>query len=486
MEPTTHEKGRIVTTDAHGVTDFPTQLRIPTGASCTIALALIVVAVLHDGAPPALLPCALLACMAIVAEHERITMRSGIDVSPGLVVLLASLVVFRQSNSLAGPLIVAACSGVHVASMRRGRRGWLAFHAASSTLGAAAACIVFWAVPASSVAQLSGALLMLAPAAFAAIAVESIVVALSYRHDDVRPRPWLPELPEIALSLSIFGAAGAIVGVMANSSGSSILLALLVPILLAPQVLAAPGRLEATESDAVTSLMRALEVKDPYTAAHSQRVARYAAYIGAELEISGQRLEDLRLAALLHDVGKLVVPNRLLNKAGRLTREEFDVVKRHEHVSVAMLSRIDALAPVARLVADSRHDTFAELRSLEAHVIAVADAYDAMASTRSYRQALPEEVVFAELRAKAGTQFLAPCVEALIAALVRRGETAVVHDAGMPYGWTVVPPKCGVGSAGLGDLAPDHLDLTAIAESAATETVEAVDARFDQLEAVRT
>jgi HD-GYP domain-containing protein (c-di-GMP phosphodiesterase class II) len=397
--------------------------------------------------------------LAVVAEHERISLRSGIDVSPGLVVLLASLVVFRQSNSLAGPLIVAACSGLHVASLRSGRRGWLAFHAASSTLGAAAACVVFWAVPASSVAQLSGALFMLAPAAFAAIAVESIVVALSYRHD-VRPRPWLPEFPEIAVALSTFGAAGALVGVMANGTGSAILLVLLVPILLAPQVLAAPGRLEAAESDAVASLMRALEVKDPYTAAHSQRVARFATYIGAELEISGQRLEDLRLAALLHDIGKLVVPNQLLNKPGRLTREEFDVVKRHEHVSVAMLSRIDALAPVARLVADSRHDTFAELRSLEAHVIAVADAYDAMASTRAYRQALPEEVVFAELRAKAGKQFLAPCVEALIAALVRRGETAVVHDAGLPYGWAVVPPKSGVGSAGLGDFAPAHIDLT--------------------------
>jgi HD superfamily phosphohydrolase YqeK len=369
---------------------------------------------------------------------------------------------------------VAACSGVHVASMRRGRRGWLAFHAASSTLGAAAACIVFWAVPATSVAQLSGALLMLVPAAFAAIAVESVVVALSYRHDDVRPRPWLPELPAIALALAAFGAAGALVGVMANGSSAWMLLVLLVPVLLAPQVLAAPGRLETAESDAVASLMRALEVKDPYTAAHSQRVARYAAYIGAELEISGQRLEDLRLAALLHDIGKLVVPNALLNKPGRLTSEEFDVVKRHEHVSVAMLSRIDALAPVARLVADSRHDTFAELRSLEAHVIAVADAYDAMASTRSYRQALPEEVVFAELRAKAGTQFLAPCVDALIAALVRRGETAVVHDAGLPYGWTVVPPKCGVGSAGLGDLAPEHIDLTAADDVHADERLDAL------------
>jgi HD-GYP domain-containing protein (c-di-GMP phosphodiesterase class II) len=316
---------------------------------------------------------------------------------------------------------------------------------------------------------------MLVPAAFAAIAVESIVVALSYRHDEVRPRPWLPEFSQIALGVSVFGAAGALVGVMANGSGSSILLALVVPILLAPQVLAAPGRLEAAESDATASLMRALEVKDPYTAAHSQRVARYATYIGAELEISGQRLEDLRLAALLHDIGKLVVPNWLLNKPGRLTREEFDVVKRHEHVSVAMLSRIDALAPVARLVADSRHDTFVELRSLEAHVIAVADAYDAMASTRAYRQALPQEVVFAELRANVSTQFLAPCVEALIAALTRRGETAVVHDAGQPYGWKVVPPKCGVGSAGLGDLATEHIDLTGIDD-------DAVDVRSDELQ----
>jgi HD-GYP domain-containing protein (c-di-GMP phosphodiesterase class II) len=207
--------------------------------------------------------------------------------------------------------------------------------------------------------------------------------------------------------------------------------------------------------------MRALEVKDPYTAAHAERVARYATYIGIELEISGRRLEQLRLAALLHDIGKLVVPNHLLNKPGRLTREEFDIVRRHEPVSVAMLSRITALEPVAGTVADSRHDTFAELRSLEAHVIAVADAYDAMASTRSYRQALPQDVVFAELRAKSGTQFLRPCVEALIAALERRGETGATHDAGLSDRWTTAPPRCGVGSAGLGDFAPDGIDLSA-------------------------
>ena len=228
--------------------------------------------------------------------------------------------------------------------MRARRRGWLAFHAASSTLGAAAACIVFWVVPATAVLHVDAQLLAIVPAAVAAIAVETIVVALSYRGDTAtRPRGWLPELATMGCAVAAFAVVGTLVGVTANTAGASMLLVLWVPVLLAPRVLASAGRMESSHDDVVATMMRALHVKDPYTAAHAERVARYATYIGIELEMSGRRLDDLRLAALLHDIGKLVVPNRLLNKPGRLTREEFDVVRRHEHVSVAMLSRVDAL-----------------------------------------------------------------------------------------------------------------------------------------------
>src|SRR5207248_6263880 len=88
----------------------------------------------------------------------------------------------------------------------------------------------------------------------------------------------------------------------------------------------------------------------------------------------------------------------------------------------------------------------------EAHIVAVADAFDAMTSTRSYRRALSQEVAFAELQDKAGTQFNPDCVEALIRAIERRGERYGMGHEEAPVEFEVPPPVAGVGSAGLGDL----------------------------------
>src|SRR5207237_1323705 len=141
--------------------------------------------------------------------------RSGIDISPGLITLIASLVVFRPVDALAGPLVVAACSGVHIASLRAGRRGWVVFHAASSVLGATAACLVYWTVPVATSGRLTMSILVLVPAGVVALAVESAVVALSYRAEVLRPRGWLPELTTLALEAGAFAAAGVAIGLLA-------------------------------------------------------------------------------------------------------------------------------------------------------------------------------------------------------------------------------------------------------------------------------
>ncbi len=162
----------------------------------------------------------------------------------------------------------------------------------------------------------------------------------------------------------------------------------------------------------------------------------------------------------MHDIGKLIVPNHLLNKPGPLTAEEYDQVRQHEDVTVALLSRIDFLAPVAPIVLgvyapwddDQRPDAVAR------HIVAVADAYDAMTSTRAYRRALSQEVAFAELRAKAGSQFHPMCVEALITSLEQRGlhHGAGHESADAAGGWDTAPPVVGPGSAGLGHLADER------------------------------
>jgi HD-GYP domain-containing protein (c-di-GMP phosphodiesterase class II) len=164
-------------------------------------------------------------------------------------------------------------------------------------------------------------------------------------------------------------------------------------------------------------------------------------------------------------VGKLAVPKSLLTKPGKLNDEEFRQVQRHVSVCVDILAKVDFLRPMTAAAAGhhARYDgqgygATGEV-PLEGSIVAVADAFDAMTSTRAYRQALEQEVAFDELRAQAGSQLHPDCVEALIKALERRRER---HGAGYEIdlvAYETVPPVTGTGSAGLGDL----LDLPSAA-----------------------
>ena len=240
--------------------------------------------------------------------------------------------------------------------------------------------------------------------------------------------------------------------------GAAVVPLLVVPILIARSTFASYLELKAGQEQTIETLILALEAKDPYTAGHAQRVATFSEYVGAELAFGQRRMERLRYAALMHDIGKLVVPNQLLNKPGRLTEAEFERVKRHEVVSVELLHRIDFLAPVAG-------DTTTEAATaavdgsglIEPAIIHVADAFDAMTSTRSYRRALSQETAFTELRDGAGTQFNAECVEALIAAIENRGEHYGAGHEVDEHEWEVAPPEAGTGSAGLGHFVADEL-----------------------------
>jgi HD-GYP domain-containing protein (c-di-GMP phosphodiesterase class II) len=211
-------------------------------------------------------------------------------------------------------------------------------------------------------------------------------------------------------------------------------------------------RVKEAHDETVQLLVRALEAKDPYTAGHAGRVAVYAGYVAEELDFMPARAERLRFAALMHDIGKLVVPNQLLNKPGKLTEEEFKRIRIHEAVSVQMLSHIDFLRPIAgHGHSDAmKFDPDNTDHPIEPYIIMVADAYDAMTSTRSYRKALPQEVAFQELRDKAGTQFHPEAANALIRAIEKRHET---HGAGHEEQLHFEnAPEMGLGSAGLGDL----------------------------------
>jgi putative nucleotidyltransferase with HDIG domain len=184
------------------------------------------------------------------------------------------------------------------------------------------------------------------------------------------------------------------------------------------------------------ALLEQLRAHDPGSAQHSERVVPYAVALGAE--VGGIPLRQLWTAALLHDVGKVAVPTAILNKPGRLSREERELVARHPAAGERMLRRITT-DPVVLAGARSHHERWdgggypdglngAEI-PLVARVLAVADTVDAMGAARPYRPALPWDAIEAELLRCSGTQF----DPAVVAALQRtRDVLAELHATRPP------------------------------------------------------
>ena len=167
---------------------------------------------------------------------------------------------------------------------------------------------------------------------------------------------------------------------------------------------------------------RVVDAKSPFTSRHSERVAETAAGIGAILGLDAAELRGLRRAGLLHDLGKLGVPNIVLDKPGKLTPEEWELMRRHPAYTAEVLAQVECLRPIAGTAA-SHHERLdgsgyhrgleAPALSLPARILAVADVYDALARDRPYRAAMPAERVLAILDADAGARLDAESVAAL-------------------------------------------------------------------------
>jgi HD-GYP domain-containing protein (c-di-GMP phosphodiesterase class II) len=170
-----------------------------------------------------------------------------------------------------------------------------------------------------------------------------------------------------------------------------------------------------------------VEADDGYTGEHSRDVVELTLSVVEELGLSERDRRDAEFAALLHDVGKLRIPNEIINKPGKLTPEEWEVVKRHTIEGERLLHRVGGLLGQIGRIVRSSHERFdgtgypdglaGEEIPLVARVVACCDAYDAMTTDRAYRKALSQDEALAELRRGAGSQFDPVVVDALIAAV---------------------------------------------------------------------
>ena len=195
---------------------------------------------------------------------------------------------------------------------------------------------------------------------------------------------------------------------------------------------AAERNLRAGLVNTVHALARAVDAKDGYTHSHSQTVARYAAELGDALGLREERIEQLRTAGVLHDVGKIGIPDAVLLKPAKLEVAEFDIMRRHSELGRDIIAGA-GLEEIASWVLHL-HERFdgrgypdalaAEAIPLESRILHCADALEAMTSSRIYRPGMAIERALAELERGAGTQF-DPQVAAVLVALVRDRELRV-------------------------------------------------------------
>jgi len=173
----------------------------------------------------------------------------------------------------------------------------------------------------------------------------------------------------------------------------------------------------------IKALAAAIDAKDHYTRGHSERVTQYALLGGTSLSFSREELEVLEHAGILHDIGKIGIPDSLLSKPGRLTDEEWITIRKHPEIGGRILENISFLEEARNFVLH-HHERYdgtgypdglsGEDIPLGACLLAVADAFDTMTTKRSYRDAVSADCAIDELRTCSGTQFCPIAVDAFI------------------------------------------------------------------------
>ena len=277
------------------------------------------------------------------------------------------------------------------------------------------------------------------------------IVSLSQRVSPLAV--WFGSLAESALPMFIYSIFGLLLAVVWSYVGPISAILVLAPLTVARWVFQEFSLRQEAYEATMRSLIKSVETKDFYTRGHSERVAKASVLIGRRSGMREDRVASLRYAGMLHDVGKLGVPTEVLQASGKLTEEQFEAIQQHPVRGREITKDLEFLGEAIEGIhlhherIDGRGYPLG-LKGSEipefARIIAVADAFDSMTTTRSYRGARTVEEAIVELRACKGSQFDPVLVEAMVEAVEADGWELV--DTSQP-----VPPVAAMPSFGSDD-----------------------------------
>lgn len=246
---------------------------------------------------------------------------------------------------------------------------------------------------------------------------------------------FISNLKWIIPNLLAVACLGIIITIAYNSYGPFAVILFFGPLILARYSFKLYIDMKKANFETVKALTAAVEAKDKYTEGHSRRVAEYVEIIAKEIGLTQGRIDILKYAALLHDIGKIGIPEAILNKPDGLTESEFEVIKQHPVIGYKILEEVDFLQKTKDIVRyhHERYDGCGYPDGLkgneiplESRIMAVADSFDAMTSERPYRGALSAEKALSIIAEESGRQFSPEVVDAF-QKVMEKSEEADIH-----------------------------------------------------------
>ncbi len=227
-------------------------------------------------------------------------------------------------------------------------------------------------------------------------------------------RVWLESIKGTFSSSIAVGTMGIIIALAYIDYGYGAVLLFLGPLLLARYSFRLYVDMRNVYLSTIQALSKSLEAKDPFTSGHSNRVEKYAVELAEASDLSFEKIQDIKIAAALHDIGKIGINDQILNKAAKLTQEEYQQVMEHPAIGADIIRNVDFLRNITGII-KHHHERYdgngypdglkGDQIPIEACILAIADSYDAMTTDRPYRKALTQKEAIEELEQNAGTQF---------------------------------------------------------------------------------